>query len=195
MPHPVDPYGISKYAIELDLEAARRKFGLNYIIFRAHNVYGERQNIGDKYRNVVGAFMNQILSGQPLTIFDDGTQVRAFSYIDDVVPIIAGSVWKHKAYGDVFNIGGDQLCTINELAEIVSDAMRATPPIVHITSRKYPMYVYSSHNKLRGMFDVPEPMPLREGIAKTARWVRGIGTRQTKSFAAIEISKGLPQGW
>lgn len=64
-------------------------FGLDYIIFRPHNVYGERQNIGDKYRNVIGIFMNQILTGQPMTIFGNGEQTRAFSYIDDVAPIIA----------------------------------------------------------------------------------------------------------
>ncbi len=105
-PHPEDPYGVSKYAVELDLAAARRQFGLNYIVFRPHNVYGERQNIGDKYRNVVGIFMNQILRGEPLTIFGDGEQTRAFSYIDDVAPVIARSVWNEAAYGEAFNVGG-----------------------------------------------------------------------------------------
>ena len=67
-------------------------FGLDYIVFRPHNVYGERQNIGDKYRNVVGIFMNQILQGKPMTVFGDGTQTRAFSYIGDVAPIIAEAI-------------------------------------------------------------------------------------------------------
>ena len=71
-PSPEDPYGISKYAVELDLKAANELFDMNYIIFRPHNVYGERQNIGDKYRNVIGIFMNQIMTGQPITIFGDG---------------------------------------------------------------------------------------------------------------------------
>ena len=42
-------------------------FGLDYVIFRPHNVYGENQNIGDRYRNVIGIFMNQIMQGQPMT--------------------------------------------------------------------------------------------------------------------------------
>ena len=91
-PQPEDPYGIAKYAVELDLRAAHEMFGLNSIIFRPHNVYGENQNIGDRYRNVIGIFMNQIMQGQPMTIFGDGSQTRAFSYIDDVAPIIARSV-------------------------------------------------------------------------------------------------------
>ena len=88
-PLPEDPYGISKLAVELDLKSALEMFGLNYMIFRPHNVYGERQNIGDPYRNVVGIFMNQIMQGKELTIFGDGLQTRAFSHVDDVAPIIA----------------------------------------------------------------------------------------------------------
>ena len=62
-PSPADPYGIAKYAVELDLKNAHSLFGLNSIVFRPHTVYGSRQNIGDKYRNVAGIFMNQV-SGQ-----------------------------------------------------------------------------------------------------------------------------------
>ncbi|HOQ61874.1 MAG TPA: NAD-dependent epimerase/dehydratase family protein, partial [Vicinamibacterales bacterium] len=58
-PHPEDSYGIAKLAVEQDLAAARAMFGLDFVVFRPHNVYGERQNIGDRYRNVVGIFMNQ----------------------------------------------------------------------------------------------------------------------------------------
>jgi len=60
-PQPEDPYGISKYAVELDLIAANKMFGLEYVIFRPHNVYGERQNHGDPYRNVLGIFINNIM--------------------------------------------------------------------------------------------------------------------------------------
>ncbi len=89
---PEDSYGIAKYAVEMELESSRKMFGMNYIIFRPHNVYGERQNIGDKYRNVIGIFMNQILQNKPLTVFGNGEQSRAFSYIGDVAPVIAKSI-------------------------------------------------------------------------------------------------------
>ena len=87
-PKPEDPYGISKYAVELDLRAARGMFGLNSVVFRPHNVYGERQNTGDKYRNVLGIFMNRIMNGEPMPVFGDGSQTRAFSYIGDVAPVM-----------------------------------------------------------------------------------------------------------
>src|SRR5207302_1136540 len=76
-PLPEDPYGIAKYAVELDLQAADASFGLPYVIFRPHNVYGERQNLADPHRNVVGIFMNQVMRGKSMTVYGDGMQTRA----------------------------------------------------------------------------------------------------------------------
>lgn len=195
VPQPEDPYGVSKYAVELDLMAARRQFGLNYIVFRPHNVYGEHQNIGDKYRNVIGIFMNQVLSGQPLTIFGDGEQTRAFSYIDDVAPVIARSVRNPDAYNQMFNIGADQPYTVKELARVVCEVMGVSPQINYLPSRKEVLHAFSSHEKVRRFFDVPQPVPLREGVSRMAAWVHQVGSRKTKDFAAVEIPYGLPTGW
>jgi UDP-glucose 4-epimerase len=76
-PAPEDPYGIAKLAFEQELRASEAMFGLPFVVFRPHNVYGERQNIGDRYRNVVGIFMNQALRGEPMTIFGDGSRGRS----------------------------------------------------------------------------------------------------------------------
>lgn len=195
IPQPEDPYGISKYAVELDLAAAHHQFGLDYIIFRPHNVYGEHQNIGDKYRNVIGIFMNQALQGLPLTIFGDGTQTRAFSYIDDVAPVIARSVLNSAAYGQVFNVGGDQPYTVNELALAVCEVMGVTPNLQYLPARKEVQHAYASHDKVRAYFDLPEPVDLREGLQRMAAWVRQVGSRKTKDFANIEVPIGLPAGW
>jgi UDP-glucose 4-epimerase len=192
---PEDPYGISKYAVELDLAAAHEQFGLESIVFRPHNVYGEHQNIGDKYRNVIGIFMNKALRGEPLTIFGDGEQTRAFSYVDDVAPVIARSALVPEAYGEVFNVGGDRAYTINELAQVVCEALGVTPEIVHLPPRVEVKHAYASHEKVRRFFDLPEPVGLREGVGRMAAWVRRVGSRKTQDFAAIEIPHGLPAGW
>src|SRR5580693_8705680 len=120
VPQPEDPYGIAKYAVELDLKETHEMFGLNYVVFRPHNVYGEFQNIGDRYRNVIGIFMNQIMQGQPMTIFGDGKQTRAFSYIDDVAPVIAASIGRTGSYNEVFNVGADKPYSVSELAHVVA---------------------------------------------------------------------------
>ena len=82
-PCPIDPYGVAKYACEMDIKIAGEQHGLDWCIIRPHNVYGAKQNIWDKYRNVLGIWMYQKLSGKPMTIFGSGNQTRAFSYIDD----------------------------------------------------------------------------------------------------------------
>jgi UDP-glucose 4-epimerase len=182
-PHPEDPYGISKYAVELDLEAAHHQFGLNSIIFRPHNVYGEKQNIGDKYRNVLGIFMNKILQGENLTIFGD------------VAPVIAESITNQKAYNQVFNIGGDQEYTVKHLAEVIAKAMGVQPDITYLKARNEVTNAYSSHEKIRQFFTLKKPTALETGIQKMATWVKATGSRKTKAFKNIEIREGLPEGW
>lgn len=194
-PHPEDSYGIAKLAVEQELAICREMFGLNSIIFRPHNVYGERQNIGDKYRNVVGIFMNQILQGKPMTIFGDGNQTRAFSYIGDVAPIIAESIDVPAAYNQLFNIGADQPYTINELAARIAYAMGAPAEIVHLPPRNEVVNAYSSHEKLRRVFGERQLCSLEEGLSRMAAWVKQHGARSSQKFDPIEVSKNFPLAW
>jgi len=194
-PCPEDPYGISKYAVELDLKAAHEMFGLNYIVFRPHNVYGEHQNIGDPYRNVLGIFMNQIMQDQPLTIFGDGTQTRAFSYIDDVAPVIAGSVETESAYNEVFNVGADTHYSVIELASVVAAAFGVKPNIRYLPARKEVLHAYASHAKCRQIFKVDAPVALTEGVQRMARWAQEVGSRKGQYFENVEVTECLPPSW
>jgi len=194
-PEPEDPYGVSKYAVELDLRSAHEMFGLNYIVFRPHNVYGENQNIGDKYRNVIGIFMNQLMQGKPLTIFGDGTQTRAFSYIDDVAIPIAKSVEIKEAYNEVFNIGADKPYTVNELAHVVAAQFGVKPQITYLAARNEVLHAYSTHEKAHKVFGAPSGVDLQEGIRRMAEWAKEVGARQSKEFDNIEITEKLPEGW
>jgi UDP-glucose 4-epimerase len=195
VPEPEDPYGVSKYAVELDLRAAHEMFGLNYVVFRPHNVYGENQNIGDKYRNVIGIFMNQIMQGKSLTVFGDGKQSRAFSYIDDVAIPIAHAVNVGAAYNQVFNVGADKPYTVNELATVVCEEFGVSPDITHLTARNEVLHAYSDHSKSRRIFGEPTGIDLKEGIARMAAWARRVGARQSQEFGNIEITEKLPDGW
>lgn len=194
-PEPEDPYGISKYAVELDLKAAKKMFGLNSIIFRPHNVYGERQNIGDKYRNVIGIFMNKIMSGEPLPIFGDGEQSRAFSHISDVAPIIAHAIFNQNSYNEVFNIGADMPFTINELASIVSKHMGVSLNVNFFPPRIEVKDAYSDHTKAMKLLGYKAKTSLDEGIRCMAEWAKNVGSKQSKKFEGIEIDKNLPAAW
>lgn len=194
-PQPEDPYGIAKYAVEMDLENAHQMFGLDYIIFRPHNVYGPHQNIGDSYRNVVGIFMNQILKGAPLTVFGDGEQTRAFTYIDDVAPYIAKSYAFAKANNQIFNIGSDQEYTVNQLTTEVSKSMAAEPSVNHLEQREEVVHAYADHSKFKEVFRPVPETSLADGLAQTAQWVRSHGARESSIFEDIEIKKNLPKSW
>lgn len=193
--HPEDPYGIAKLAVEQELRVCKEMFGLDYIVFRPHNVYGERQNIGDKYRNVVGIFMNQILQGNPMTVFGDGTQTRAFSYIGDLAPIMVEAIDVPAAYNQIFNIGADQPYTVNELAESVARAMGVEPNLVHLPARNEVLNAYSSHEKVQRIFGARKLHNLEEGLSRMADWVRQHGARQSQKFEGIEVTKNFPKAW
>jgi UDP-glucose 4-epimerase len=194
-PHPEDPYGVSKYASELDLAAAREMFGLPFVVFRPHNVYGEHQNLGDPYRNVLGIFMNQLMNGQPLTIFGDGEQSRAFSHIDDVAPHIARSVEVPEAYGEVINIGADQPYTVNELARVITAEFGGDSAIRHLPARNEVYEAYATHEKAGRLLGAIPRVDLEEGVRRMAKWARQAGSRKGRPFGNIEITIGLPPSW
>lgn len=194
-PLPEDPYGISKYAVEMDLKAAHEMFGLDYVVFRPHNVYGENQNIGDKYRNVIGIFMNQIMQRLPMTIFGDGEQTRAFSYIDDVAIPIAHCVDIPAARNQVFNIGADKPYTVNELVKVVCMHFGVEPNIKHLRARNEVVHAYSDHAKAYKTFGQGSGVSLEEGIGRMAAWAREVGARKSKEFENVEITEKLPEGW
>jgi UDP-glucose 4-epimerase len=195
IPVPEDPYGIAKLAIEQDLHVNHEMFGMDSIVFRPHNVYGERQNIGDRYRNAVGIFMNQLLHGEPMTIFGDGTQKRAFTHIDDVAPIIAKSVDYSAAKNQVFNVGADTPYTINELAYEVADAMGVPNNVIHLDARNEVKIAFSDHGKAERVFGKHEKKTLRDGIRSMTEWVKNHGARESSIFEGIEVPRNMPPSW
>ncbi|MFZ9943367.1 MAG: NAD-dependent epimerase/dehydratase family protein [Bacteroidia bacterium] len=195
VPLPEDPYGIAKLAVEQDLKCTHEMFGLNYVIFRPHNVYGEYQNLGDRYRNVVGIFMNQLMQGKPLTVFGDGSQTRAFSYIGDVAPYIANAVNIPEAYNQIFNVGADQEFTVNELAKTTMQAMGINGELRHLPARNEVLHAHSDHSKIKRVFKTTEAVSLLEGLTRMAQWAHGSGIRKSSKFNNIEITEKLPAVW
>jgi UDP-glucose 4-epimerase len=193
--HPEDSYGIAKLAVEQELVISKRMFDLDYIILRPHNVYGERQNIADRYRNVVGIFMNQILQNKPLTVFGDGRQRRAFSYIRDMLPALGDCINVPGAYNQIINLGADEAYTVKDLALCVARAMGVTARIEHLPPRQEAQEAYSSHEKSRRIFGQTQRHTLEEGLSRMAAWVKQYGARAVKSFEQIEVSKNLPPSW
>jgi UDP-glucose 4-epimerase len=194
-PQPEDPYGISKYAVELDLQSAQNLFGLDFVIVRPHNVYGERQNIADRYRNVIGIFMNQVLSARPMTVFGDGHQTRAFSHVDDVAPLIARAPLVSAARNQVFNVGADTPYTVLRLAHEVAEAFEVPCQVQHLPARSEVVHAFSDHTRVRDVFVPPPMVDLKTGIRRMAAWVKARGPAEPVLFSDIEIQEKLPAGW
>ncbi|MEZ6122682.1 MAG: NAD-dependent epimerase/dehydratase family protein [Planctomycetaceae bacterium] len=195
IPHPEDPYGISKWAAELDLAAAREMFGLNYTVFRPHNVYGEYQNIGDRYRNVVGIFMNRILQNEPLPIFGDGSQQRAFTYVKDLLQPMLAAPFTPEANGTAFNIGANQPVSVLELAEKVCDVFGVKPQLRFLPARSEVHLAWSDHSRCQRVFGKLPETDLAEGLQSMAAWVQTTGARSSSTFENIEVTKNLPASW
>lgn len=194
-PAPEDSYGISKYAFEMELEATRRVFGLPYVIFRPHNVYGERQNVADRYRNVIGIFIRQALAGEPMTVFGDGHQTRAFSHIDQVVPVMAQAVDLPRCWNQVFNIGADTPYEVLEIARQVAAALNVELNVRHLPVREEVVHAWADHSKVRDFFGELESITLEEGIARMVKWVRKHGIGKPTPAPEVEIHRNLPQAW
>jgi UDP-glucose 4-epimerase len=195
IPMLTDNYGIAKYTVEQELKASKMMFDLDYVIFRPHNVYGERQNLGDPYRNVVGIFMNLAMQGKPLTIFGDGTQQRAFSYVGDIVSAIAESPNISGARNQIFNIGADTAYTVNELAALCCEVMGVPQHVVHLPAREEVHVAFSDHRRAQEILRLEPKVGLREGLERVAAWAKAHGPMQGTPFSAIEVMKNLPPSW
>jgi UDP-glucose 4-epimerase len=194
-PHPEDPYGIAKYAVELDLAAAHRMFGLDFIVFRPHNVYGERQNQTDRYRNVIAIFMSHVMRGEACPIFGDGLQTRAFTHIDDVAPTIAGSIDAPGAANNTFNLGAESPCTVLELSELIQREAGRSTGVVHLPSRNEVVHAFADHAKARDILGYRPTISLPHGIRRTLAWLRQNNGRQPLPTPTIEVSRNLPFSW
>jgi UDP-glucose 4-epimerase len=194
-PAPEDPYGIAKYAVEMELAATRRVFGLPYVVFRPHNVYGERQNVSDPYRNVVGIFLRQALRDQPMTVFGDGSQTRAFSHVDEVSVVMARCVDTPQHWNQVFNLGADTPYKVRELAETVASVLGKSPRIEFLPSRMEVKHAYADHSKVSAAFGRPEHVPLAEGVRRMADWVTAHGIPSGTRSPRIEVDRGMPEIW
>ncbi len=195
IPVPEDPYGIAKYAVEMELRVSHEMFGLNYVVFRPHNVYGEYQNLGDRYRNVVGIFMNQLMQGKQLSVFGDGMQTRAFSYIGDIAPHIANSVNVPAAYNQVINVGADKDYTVKELAGTVMEAMNIKGELRYLPSRNEVLHAYSDHSKAKNIFGDSANTSLKDGLLKMVGWAKQTGIKKSAKFENIELTEKLPSFW
>jgi UDP-glucose 4-epimerase len=193
-PYPIDPYAISKYACEMDIKVAGEQHGLDWCIIRPHNCFSEKQNIWDKYRNVLGIWMYKSINDLPITIYGDGEQTRAFSYVDDCLPCFWNAATYESASKEIINLGGLSGISINDAANIVSK-VTGNKNIIHLEARHEVKYAVPDPSKSIKLLKYEQKTSFEEGIKRMWDWAQKQPNRKQYKWENYEITKGLYSYW
>lgn len=195
-PKPIDVYGVMKYAGELDAAVARHHHGLDYIVFRPHNVVGVRQNLCDRYRNVASIFIRQALEGKPMTIFGNGKQIRQFSPVSYVAAVIASAIDRKDCWNKTFNLGADDIMTVSALAKMISKLAGVEEKIEYLPFRREATHATMNHGLVKSTFaDIKPTETLEEVFAAMIADAKEKGLGEMQKGPTIEIEEGLPESW
>ena len=192
---PIDPYGVAKFSVEQDLKIAFDQHGLKYTIIRPHNFYGIKQNIWDKYRNVLGIWMYQILNNERPTIFGDGQQKRAFSYVDDSLLPFWNASQRDSCVDQIINLGGIKEHTINEACEILINITGRDIEPVYLEGRHEAKYAWSTWDKSIDLLDFKHTVSLEEGLTKMWLWAKEQPMRNRFFWKNYELEKNIYSYW
>ena len=199
---PIDPYGVAKYACEMDIQIANEQHGLDYCIIRPHNVYGVKQNIWDKYRNVLGIWMYQYLKATPITIFGDGKQTRAFSFIDDSLEPLWNASQLPEASKQIINLGGVKEYSITEAAETLVDVLQEEEgiddfkiPIQYLEGRHEVKHAIPTWQKSIDILGFEHKTDLKEGLRQMWDWVKHQPMKEQFKWENYELDKGIYSFW
>ena len=194
VPKPIDPYGVAKYGCEMDIQIAGEQHGLDWCIIRPHNVYGVKQNVWDKYRNVLGIWMYQHTINEPMTIFGDGTQTRAFSYIDDSLDPLWKASQDKRASKQIINLGGVKEYSINEANEILREVVGGGE-VKYFEGRHEVKHSIPTWQKSIDLLDFEHKTDLKEGLTKMWDWVKTQPVRERFVWPFYELDKGIYSFW
>ena len=193
-PKPIDPYGVAKFACEMDIQIAGEQHGLDWCIIRPHNVYGIKQNIWDKYRNVLGIWMFQHMNGDPMTIFGDGEQTRAFSYIDDNLEPFWNAAILPQASKEIINVGGIEEISINKACDTLIKVIGKGSK-VYLEGRHEVKHSIPTYQKSVDILNYQYKTPLEKGLKQMWEWAQKQPKRERFIWSEYELDKGIYSFW
>jgi len=194
VPKPIDPYGVAKYGCEMDIQIAGEQHGLDWCIIRPHNVYGVKQNIWDKYRNVLGIWMYQHLNGEPMTIFGDGEQTRAFSFIDDSLDPLWNAAIRPDASKEIINLGGIEEISIKDASKILQEVI-GSGEVIHLEGRHEVKHSIPTFQKSVDILGFKHQTDLKEGLTRMWEWAQKQPMRERFVWPEYELDKGIYSFW
>jgi UDP-glucose 4-epimerase len=196
-PQPMSPYGIAKYAVELDLKNANEQFGLNYTIIRPHNIIGIYQNIWDKYRNVIGIWIRKAINNEPLLIYGNGLHSRAFSDVKYYMKPFEQCMLNANTDKETINIGADKVYSLNDIASLVvktAESFGIKAEVKHVESRHEVLHAFCNHDKAKKILSFKDETIAEIVIKDMFAWAMKQPNREVK-IMKYEIDKGLYSFW
>jgi len=168
---PVSPYGAGKLAFEHYLHALRLSLGLDYVVLRYGNVFGPRQNPHGE-AGVVAIFCRALVSGSYCAITGDGRQTRDYIYVDDVVAACLAAL-RGAPSGSHYNVGTGRQTSVNEIFELIVDALGSTAKPVHVAARPGEQKTSAlDSRRISTELGWRPRASLRDGLLATAQWFR-----------------------
>lgn len=193
-PCPIDPYGVSKYACEMDIKIAGEQHGLDWCIIRPHNIFGEKQNIWDKYRNVLGIWMYQTINNKPMLIYGDGEQTRAFTYVEDNLECVWKCAVQENTSKEIINLGGVKPYTINEASRMLCN-ITGYDKVEHVEARHEVKWAVPTYQKSIDLLGFEEKTSLEEGLRNMWEWAKAQPKREQYVWKNYEINNGIYSYW
>lgn len=194
-PHPEDLYGLSKLMMEETLRIMSQVHNFEYVIARAHNVYGPRQSMNDPYRNVIALWMNSILKGESYTIFGQGEMERCYTYVSDLVEGLYAMATADISK-ETFNLGADEHYSLRQLSDLVQEISGSqTPPQYLPTRPQETVLARLDHSKAKTILSYETKVGLKEGLVKMWEWAKAQGSQEL-IYGGIELpSDRMPANW
>lgn len=191
---PIDPYGISKMACEMDIKVAGEQHGLDWVIIRPHNCFSKKQNIWDKYRNVLGIWMYQTLNDEPMLIYGDGEQTRAFTCVDNILPCLHRCAIDEKLAHETINLGGIKPFTINQACKILQ-SITGYDKVVHMEARHEVKFAVPTYQKSIDLLDYNESVSFEDGLKEMWEWAKVQPMRTRKVWDTYEVTDKMYRYW
>lgn len=198
VPKPQDPYGIAKYASELLIKNICDTHGMKYVILVPHNIIGPRQKYDDPFRNVASIMANRMLLGKQPVIYGSGSQMRCFSFMQDVIDPLMVACETSAADGQVVNIGPDEeFITINELAVKIGKILNFEIDPIYMPGR--PQEVLNANcsaDLARKILGYQTKKGLDDGLYDLCNWIKSEGAKEFSYHLPLEfITDKTPRTW
>jgi UDP-glucose 4-epimerase len=198
-PAPANPYGLAKHSAELVVRNLFETHGGEYAIAVPHNIIGPRQRFNDPYRNVASIMINRMLRGLQPVIYGDGSNMRCFSFVQDVISCLEAMGTSATAAGEIINIGPDEgKVSILDLAEVIADLLgfdHLDPIFVPPRPLEVKVALCSS-DKARRLLGYETKTSLAEGLSSMIDWIDRHGPVEFSYGLDIEIlTAATPSTW